>query len=314
MQNVKIFLAGHNGLAGSAISRELSQNGYSQIITRSHSELDLTDKEATFAFFKTEKPDWVFLCAAKVGGILANSSYPVDFLLTNLKIQNNVLEACFNFQTSKLLFLGSSCIYPKFAPQPISEDALLTGLLEPTNEPYALAKITGIKLCNAFNRQYETNYLCVMPSNLYGPNDNYHSEDAHVLPMLLRRFHEAKLSHAKSVTVWGTGKPLREFLFSQDLANACVFLMQKKNASDIAPFINIGTGKEVSIFDLAHMIKKVTQFQGEIVFDPSKPDGTFRKLLDITKMRNLGWAAQTPLEDEIAKTYQDFLANRNLRT
>ncbi|MEK6625772.1 MAG: GDP-L-fucose synthase, partial [Bdellovibrionota bacterium] len=218
MQNVKIFLAGHNGLAGSAISRELSQNGYSQIITRSHSELDLTDKEATFAFFKTQKPDWVFLCAAKVGGILANSSYPVDFLLTNLKIQNNVLEACFNFQTSKLLFLGSSCIYPKFAPQPISEDALLTGLLEPTNEPYALAKITGIKLCNAFNRQYETNYLCVMPSNLYGPNDNYHSEDAHVLPMLLRRFHEAKLSHAKSVTVWGTGKPLREFLFSQDLA------------------------------------------------------------------------------------------------
>ncbi len=314
MQNVKIFLAGHNGLAGSAISRELSQNGYSQIITRSHSELDLTDKEATFAFFKTQKPDWVFLCAAKVGGILANSSYPVDFLLTNLKIQNNVLEACFNFQTSKLLFLGSSCIYPKFAPQPISEDALLTGLLEPTNEPYALAKITGIKLCNAFNRQYETNYLCVMPSNLYGPNDNYHSEDAHVLPMLLRRFHEAKLSHAKSVTVWGTGKPLREFLFSQDLANACVFLMQKKNASDIAPFINVGTGREVSIFDLAHMIKKVTHFQGEIVFDPSKPDGTFRKLLDITKMRNLGWSAQTSLEDGITKTYQDFLANRNLRT
>lgn len=313
MKSKKIFLAGHSGLVGSAIFRELSKNGYNQIMTRSHAELDLTDKEATFTFFKTQKPDWVFLCAAKVGGIHANSSYPVDFLLTNLKIQNNIIEACFHFQTSKLLFLGSSCIYPKFAAQPISEDALLTGPLELTNEPYALAKITGIKLCNAFNRQYGTNYLCVMPSNLYGPNDNYHSEDAHVLPMLLRRFHEAKLSNAKSVTVWGTGKPLREFLFSQDLANACVFLMEKKTASDIAPFINIGTGKDVSIFELAHMIKEITQFQGKIVFDSSRPDGTFRKLLDVSKMHKLGWSAQTSLKNGIAETYQDFLENRNLR-
>lgn len=307
----KIYIAGHRGLVGSAIDRILTKKGYSNIIRKTHSELDLRDREKVFEFFEKEKPKWVFLSAAKVGGIYANNTYPVDFLLYNLQIQNNIIEASYTYNVEKLMFLGSSCIYPKECPQPIKEEYLLSGYLESTNQPYALAKITGIELCEAYNRQYNTNYIAVMPCNLYGINDNYHPENAHVIPMLIRRFHEAKVNNLKETVIWGSGTPLREFMCSDDLAEACIYLMENKNAKDIGKFINIGSGKEVTIKELAELIKKVIGFTGEIKLDSSKPDGTMRKLLDVSKINSLGWKYKTELEDGLKIAYEDFLKNYN---
>ena len=307
----KVYIAGHKGLVGSAIDRVLTKNGYTNIIRKIHSELDLRNREEVFDFFKKEKPNWVFLSAAKVGGIYANNTYPVDFLLYNLQIQNNIIEASYENNVEKLMFLGSSCIYPKECPQPIKEEYLLSGYLESTNRPYALAKIAGIELCDAYNRQYNTNYIAVMPCNLYGINDNYHPENAHVIPMLIRRFHEAKINNLKETVIWGSGTPLREFMFSDDLAEACLYLMENKNADDIGKFINIGSGKEVTIKQLAELIKKVIGFEGEIKLDSSKPDGTMRKLLDVSKINSLGWKYKTELEDGLKIAYNDFLNNYN---
>ncbi|MEI0603708.1 GDP-L-fucose synthase [Brachyspira alvinipulli] len=307
----KVYIAGHKGLVGSSIDRILTKNGYKNIIRKTHSELDLRNREEVFNFFKKEKPDWVFLSAAKVGGIYANNTYPVDFLLYNLQIQNNIIEASYENNVEKLMFLGSSCIYPRECPQPIKEEYLLSGYLESTNRPYALAKITGIELCDAYNRQYNTNYIAVMPCNLYGINDNYHEENAHVIPMLIRRFHEAKINNLKETVIWGSGTPLREFMFSDDLAEACLYLMENKNADDIGKFINIGSGKEVTIKQLAELIKKVIGFEGEIKLDSSKPDGTMRKLLDVSKINSLGWKYKTELEDGLKIAYNDFLNNYN---
>ncbi|MEI0610568.1 GDP-L-fucose synthase [Brachyspira pilosicoli] len=307
----KVYVAGHRGLVGSAIDRMLTKKGYSNIIRKTHSELDLRNREEVFKFFEREKPEWVFLSAAKVGGIYANNTYPVDFLLYNLQIQNNIIEASYTYGVEKLMFLGSSCIYPKECPQPIKEEYLLSGYLESTNQPYALAKITGIELCEAYNRQYNTNYIAVMPCNLYGINDNYHPENAHVIPMLIRRFHEAKINNLKETVIWGSGTPLREFMCSDDLAEACIYLMENKNAKDIGKFINIGSGKEVTIKELAELIKKVVGFTGEIKLDSSKPDGTMRKLLDVSKINSLGWKYKTELEDGLKIAYEDFLKNHN---
>ena len=302
----KIYIAGHKGLVGSAIDRMLTKKGYYTIIRKTHSELDLRDREKVFEFFEREKPEWVFLSAAKVGGIYANNTYPVDFLLYNLQIQNNIIEASYTYNVEKLLFLGSSCIYPKECPQPIKEEYLLSGYLESTNQPYALAKITGIELCESYNRQYNTNYISVMPCNLYGINDNYHAENAHVIPMLIRRFHEAKVNNLKETIIWGSGTPLREFMCSDDLAEACIYLMENKNAKDIGKFINIGSGKEITIKELAELIKKVVDFTGEIKLDISKPDGTMRKLLDVSKINSLGWKYKTELEDGLKIAYDFF--------
>lgn len=307
----KIYIAGHRGLVGSAIDRMLTKKGYSNIIRKTHSELDLRDRKKVFEFFEKEKPEWVFLSAAKVGGIYANNTYPVDFLLYNLQIQNNIIEASYTYGVEKLMFLGSSCIYPKECPQPIKEEYLLSGYLESTNQPYALAKITGIELCESYNRQYNTNYISVMPCNLYGINDNYHAENAHVIPMLIRRFHEAKINNLKETVIWGSGTPLREFMCSDDLAEACIYLMENKDAKDIGKFINIGSGKEVTIKELAELIKKVVGFTGEIKLDSSKPDGTMRKLLDVSKINALGWKYKTELEDGLKIAYEDFLKNYN---
>lgn len=307
----KIYIAGHRGLVGSAIDRMLTKKGYSNIIRKTHSELDLKNREDVFKFFEKEKPEWVFLSAAKVGGIYANNTYPVDFLLYNLQIQNNIIEASYTYGVEKLMFLGSSCIYPKECPQPIKEEYLLSGYLESTNRPYALAKITGIELCESYNRQYNTNYIAVMPCNLYGINDNYHAENAHVIPMLIRRFHEAKINNLKETVIWGSGTPLREFMCSDDLAEACIYLMENKDAKDIGKFINIGSGKEVAIKELAELIKKVVGFTGEIKLDSSKPDGTMRKLLDVSKINALGWKYKTELEDGLKIAYEDFLKNYN---
>lgn len=307
----KVYIAGHRGLVGSAIERTLNKNVYTNIIKKTHSELDLTKRDDVFNFFEKEKPEWVFLSAAKVGGIYANNTYPVDFLLYNLQIQNNIIEASYKYNVEKLLFLGSSCIYPKECPQPIKEEYLLSGYLESTNRPYALAKITGIELCNAYNRQYNTNYIAVMPCNLYGINDNYHPENAHVIPMLIRRFHEAKLNNLKETIIWGSGTPLREFMCSDDLAEGCLYLMENKNANDIGKFINIGSGKEVTIKELAELIKKIVGFEGEIKLDSSKPDGTMRKLLDVSKMNALGWKYKTELEEGLKIAYNDFLKHYN---
>lgn len=307
----KVYVAGHRGLVGSAIDRMLTKKGYSNIIRKTHSELDLRDRKKVFEFFEKEKPEWVFLSAAKVGGIYANNTYPVDFLLYNLQIQNNIIEASYTYGVEKLMFLGSSCIYPKECPQPIKEEYLLSGYLESTNQPYALAKITGIELCESYNRQYNTNYIAVMPCNLYGINDNYHAENAHVIPMLIRRFHEAKINNLKETVIWGSGTPLREFMCSDDLAEACIYLMENKDAKDIGKFINIGSGKEVTIKELAELIKKVVGFTGEIKLDSSKPDGTMRKLLDVSKINALGWKYKTELEDGLKIAYEDFLKNHN---
>ena len=309
----KIFIAGHKGLVGSALVRQLQKKGYKNFILKTRQELDLMNTEQVFKFFEEEKPDWVFLAAAKVGGIYANNTYPVDFLLDNLKIQNNIIEASYKNNVEKLLFLGSSCIYPKLAPQPLKEEYLLTSALEPTNEPYALAKITGIKLCSAFNRQYGTNYISAMPCNLYGINDNYHAENAHVIPMLLRRFHEAKEKNLEKVTVWGTGTPMREFMCSDDLAEACVYLMENKNADEIGEFINIGAGTDVTIRELAELIKETVGFLGKLEFDTTKPDGTPKKLLDVSRLNALGWKAKISLKEGLKISYEDFLNNLCVR-
>ncbi|GAA4804070.1 GDP-L-fucose synthase [Olivibacter ginsenosidimutans] len=290
-------------MVGSAIHRQLLKEGFTNFVLRTSQELDLRDQHAVANFFAAEKPDFVFLAAAKVGGIVANNTYRADFLYENLAIQNNVIHHAFKQQVKKLLFLGSSCIYPKMAPQPLKEDYLLTGPLESTNEPYAIAKIAGIKLCDAYRAQYGCNFISVMPTNLYGYNDNYHPDNSHVLPALIRRFHEAKIKGTPTVTIWGTGTPLREFLFADDLADACVFLMEHYNESHL---INIGTGKDLSIKALALLIKDIVGYTGELIFDTTKPDGTPRKLLDVSKIHLLGWKHAVELREGIALAYQDF--------
>lgn len=305
----KIYVAGHRGLAGSAIVRRLVAGGYSNIIRRTHAELDLTDQQAVMTFFETEKPEYVILAAGKVGGIYANSTYPAEFIYQNLMMEANVIHSSFEHKAEKLLFLGSSCIYPKYTPQPMREEHLLSSNLEPTNEPYAIAKIAGIKLCASYNRQYGTNFMSVMPTNLYGPGDNYDPKNSHVLPALIRKIHDAKVQGAKEVAVWGSGAPKREFLYSEDLADACVFLMERCNASDIGEFINIGVGKEITIRELAELIAEVVSFHGKLVFDSSKPDGTPRKLLDVSRMQALGWQAKAGFREGITKAYADYLQN-----
>ena len=312
-KNDKIYVAGHRGLVGSAIKKELEEKGYVNLLTRTHKELDLTDARVVSEFFENERPDFVILSAAKVGGIQGNNTYPVEFFTENMKIQLNVIENSFKFGVKKLLFLGSSCIYPKNAPQPMREEYLLSSELEKTNEMYALAKISGLKLCAAYNREYGTDYISVMPCNLYGLNDNYDLKNAHVLPMLVRRFHEAKLAGLDEVTVWGTGTPKREFMYAGDLAEAVVFLLENKSAEEIGEFINIGTGVEVSIKELAEIVKSVVGFEGELVFDPSKPDGTMRKLMDVTRINKLGWHAKTSLVHGVKLVYNDFLHGKNIR-
>lgn len=306
-KNSKIYVAGHRGMVGSAIVNDLLANGFTNIVCKTSSELNLIDQQAVAAFFEKEKPEYVFLAAAKVGGIIANNTYRADFIYENILIQSNVIHQSYLHNVKKLLFLGSTCIYPKMAPQPLKEEYLLTGLLEETNEPYAIAKIAGIKMCDSYRDQYGCNFISVMPTNLYGFNDNYDLQNSHVLPALLRKFHEAKINNQSKVEVWGTGEPLREFLHASDMANACVYLMQNYNEKG---FVNIGTGIEISIKDLAYLIKKVIGFSGEIIFDSSKPNGTPRKLTDITKLTNLGWKYKIELEDGIRKVYQQkFMLN-----
>jgi GDP-L-fucose synthase len=302
----KIYVAGHRGLVGSALLRKLQSDGYTNIICRTSRELDLRRQADVDLFFEQEKPEYVFLAAARVGGILANSTYKAEFIYDNIMISANVIDAAHRYDVKKLLNLGSSCIYPKLAPQPLKEEYLLTGALEPTNEPYAIAKITAIKLCRYYNERYGTNFISVMPTNLYGPNDNFDLETSHALPALIRKFHEAKSEKHDYVVMWGTGEPMREFLYVDDLADACVFLMNRYNYVDIGEFINIGTGADVSIEDLAKLVKEITGYTGEIQHDYSKPDGTPRKLLDISKIRALGWEPKTSLEDGIKKTYGYF--------
>ena len=301
----KIYVAGHNGMVGSAVCRALNNAGYTNIVNRSSKELDLRNQAAVAHFFETEKPDYVFLAAAKVGGIVANNTYRAEFLHDNLCIQNNIIHQSYLNGVKKLMFFGSSCIYPKLAPQPLKEDYLLTGLLEPTNEPYAIAKIAGIKMCEAYRDQYQCNYISVMPTNLYGYNDNYHPENSHVLPALIRKFHEAKDKHLSEVEIWGSGTPLREFMFADDLASAALFLMQHYNEKQ---FVNIGVGHDISIKDLAYLVKEVIGYQGELVFNTSKPDGTPRKLMDVSLLHSLGWKHQVELKEGIAMAYQDFLS------
>ena len=298
----KIFVAGHRGMVGSAIVAELNKRGYTNIITRTSIELNLINQSDVIDFFDKERPEYVFLAAAKVGGIVANNTYRADFIYENILIQSNVIHQSYKFGVKKLLFLGSTCIYPKFAPQPLKEDYLLTGVLEETNEPYAIAKIAGIKMCDAYRAQYGCNFISVMPTNLYGFNDNYDLEKSHVLPALLRKFHEAKQNNDSEVIVWGTGTPLREFLHASDMANACVYLMQNYEGNG---FVNIGTGKEISIKGLAFLIKDIVGFNGKIVFDTSKPDGTPRKLTDITKLSQLGWNYSIELVDGIRDVYEN---------
>jgi GDP-L-fucose synthase len=300
----KIFIAGHNGLVGSALVRKLREKGFNNLLLKNRSELDLTNQHAVEVFFAHEKPEYVFLAAAKVGGIYANNTFPAEFIFSNMQVQMNIINESWKYKVKKMLFLGSSCIYPKYAPQPMNEDCLLSGKLEPTNEPYALAKIAGIIMCQSYNRQYGTNFISVMPTNLYGPNDNYHELNSHVLPALIRRFHEAKVSKAPKVTIWGTGNPTREFLYSDDLADACIFLMEKHNGNDI---VNIGSGKEVTIRELALTIKKAVEYEGEIDFDVTRPDGTPRKLLDCSKLHGMGWRHKVELDEGINLAYQDFL-------
>lgn len=304
--NSKIFVAGHRGMVGSAIVRSLQKAGYVNIITKSHQELDLCRQDQVEAFFEAEKPDYVFLAAAKVGGIVANSESPADFMYDNMTLEMNVIHSAWKNGCKKLLFLGSSCIYPRMAPQPMKEDCLLTSALEETNEAYALAKIAGLKYCAYLNKQYGTDFISAMPTNLYGPNDNYHPTHSHVLPALIRRFHEAKEAGAESVTCWGTGKALREFLYVDDLADACLFLMNHYSGDET---VNVGTGKELSIKELTELVAKVVGFQGKILWDSSKPDGTPRKLLDVSKLENLGWKYSIELEEGVKLAYQDFLNN-----
>jgi len=321
-QNQKIYIAGHRGLVGSALMRNLRGKGYENLLTRSHGELELTDQAAVEAFFADEKPDYVFLAAAKVGGIHANNAYPAEFVRSNLSIQDNVIHAAWEHGVKRLLFLGSSCIYPKLAPQPMKEEYLLTGPLEPTNRPYAVAKIAGIETCWSYNRQYGTKFLAVMPTNLYGLGDNYHPENSHVIPALIRKFHEAKVGNAPAVSVWGSGTPRREFLYSDDMADACVFLMNLPDekfdtllgSDEVAsgvfmpPVVNIGMGTDLSIRELAETVGAVIGYRGQLVFDTGKPDGTPRKLLDVSRLESLGWQARTTLEAGLGDAYRDFLA------
>lgn len=301
----KIYIAGHRGMVGSAIKRALEAKGFDNIITRTSGQLDLRNQEGVNEFFEIEKPEYVFLAAAKVGGIHANNTYRADFLYENLMIQSNVIHASYATGVSKLLFLGSSCIYPKMAPQPLREDYLLTGPLESTNEPYAIAKIAGIKLCDAYRTQYGCDFISVMPTNLYGPNDNYDLENAHVLPTFIRKFHEAKMRGDEAVTIWGTGTPRREFLHADDLADACLFLMQHYSEAGL---VNIGTGEDLTITELANMVKETVGFTGGLVYDETKPDGTPRKLMDVSKLSGLGWTYRITLKEGLDRTYQDFLA------
>ncbi|MDR1614933.1 MAG: GDP-L-fucose synthase [Campylobacteraceae bacterium] len=317
-KNSKIYVAGHRGLVGSALVKKLHEKGYKNIITRTHGELDLLEQQEVRDFFEKEKPDFVFLAAAKVGGILANNRYRADFIYENLQIQNNIIHASYLIGVKKLLFLGSSCIYPKNASQPLSEDLLLTSPLEYTNEPYAIAKIAGIKMCESYNLQYGTNFIAVMPTNLYGPNDNFDLNTSHVLPALLRKIHEAKKTLKKTVEIWGSGEPRREFLYSEDMADACVFIMENVNFQDLIKdkneirntHINIGTGEDLTIRELAELIKKIVGFDGEFVFDTTKPDGTMQKLSNVAKLSDLGWRYKTPLEDGIRKVYEAFNEKR----
>ncbi|MFH6963237.1 GDP-L-fucose synthase family protein [Flavobacterium plurextorum] len=302
----KIYIAGHRGMVGSAILRQLKAKGYTNFVLRTSAELDLRNQQAVADFFSNEKPDYVFLAAAKVGGIIANNTFRGDFIYENLMIQNNVIHQSYLNNVKKLMFLGSSCIYPKMAPQPLKEDYILTGELEPTNEPYAIAKIAGIKMCDAYRDQFGCNFISVMPTNLYGPNDNYDLKNSHVLPAMLRKFITAKQNGDKSVTIWGTGKPQREFLHADDLAEACLFLMENYNDSGL---VNIGVGEDISILDLAYLVKKIVGFEGTINNDPDKPDGTPRKLMDVSKINNLGWYAKTSLEEGITKTYESIKEN-----
>lgn len=305
-KNAKIFVAGHRGMVGSAIVRNLQYKGYSNIITRSRSELNLLDQNTVRNFLKSEQPDYIFLAAAKVGGIHANNTYRADFIYENLVIETNVIHGAYQAGVAGLCFLGSSCIYPRDCPQPIKEEYLLTGLLEPTNEPYAISKIAGIKLCESFNRQYGTQYVSVMPTNLYGPNDNYDLNNSHVLPALIRKAHEAKERGDSQFVIWGSGKPMREFLYVDDMADACVFLMEKGTTEGL---FNVGTGEDVTIREAAEVVTDVVGFNGDLIFDTSKPDGTPRKLLDVNRMRQLGWQAKTTLRDGITNSYADFLSN-----
>lgn len=300
--NSKIYVAGHRGMVGSAIVKDLESKGFNNIITRTSSELNLIDQKAVTDFFEKEKPEYVFLAAAKVGGIIANNTLRADFIYENILIQSNVIHQSYKTGVKKLMFLGSTCIYPKLAPQPLKEEYLLTDLLEETNEPYAIAKIAGIKMCDAYRDQYNCNFISVMPTNLYGFNDNYDLQNSHVLPALLRKFHEAKINGDKEVTVWGTGTPLREFLHASDMANACVYLMQNYNDKG---FVNIGTGKEISIKDLAFLVKDIVGFTGNVIFDTTKPDGTPRKLTDTTKLNGLGWSHKIELAEGISKVYAE---------
>lgn len=303
-KNAKIYVAGHRGMVGSAIVRELEKKGYTNIVTRTSKELDLRRQDQVEAFFAEEKPEYVFLAAAKVGGIMANSKHPADFMYDNMILEMNVIRSAYENQVKKLMFLGSSCIYPRMAPQPMPESCLLTSALEQTNEAYALAKISGLKYCAYLNKQYGTDYISVMPTNLYGPNDNYHPEHSHVLPALIRRFHEAKENKLEEVVIWGTGTPLREFLYVDDLAEACVYLMNNYSGDET---VNLGTGKEVTIKELAETVKEVVGYEGNLTFDTSKPDGTPRKLLDVSKLEGLGWKYHTELKDGIKLAYEDFL-------
>lgn len=315
--NSKIFVAGSKGLVGSALVRQLQSHGYNNLILPEFDQLDLTSQQAVADFFAKEKPEYVFLAAAKVGGIHANNTYPAEFIYLNLMIQNNVIHQSYLHGVNRLLFLGSSCIYPKLAPQPMKEESLLTGLLEPTNEPYALAKIAGIKMCESYNRQYGTRFIAIMPTNLYGPGDNFHPENSHVLPALIRRFHEAKVQNAAEVVVWGTGTPRRELLYVDDMAAGCLFLMELPDeviALDLLSypkpcFVNLGTGEDVTIRELAETVQRVVGYQGKLVFDASKPDGTPRKLQDVTRMHGLGWRHNIGLKEGIAKTYEWFVDN-----
>lgn len=317
-KNAKIYVAGHRGLVGSALMRQLHFQGYSNIVTRSHQELDLTNQEAVSDFFALEKPEYVFLAAAKVGGIHANNTYPADFIHQNLAIQTNVIQQSYMNGVKRLLFLGSSCIYPRDCPQPIKEEYLLSGPLEPTNRPYALAKIAGIEMCWSYNRQYGTSYLAIMPTNLYGPNDNYDSNNSHVIPALINKFHLAKQNQLKEVTVWGTGTPRREFLYSEDMATACVYVMNLPDNSyfqllaserndGTPPLLNLGSGEDLTISELANLIKSVVGYEGNIIFDSNKPDGTMRKLMDVSRLSKLGWKYSTNLETGLSLTYKNFL-------
>ncbi|MFW6233231.1 MAG: GDP-L-fucose synthase family protein [Nanoarchaeota archaeon] len=312
-KNSKIYIAGHTGLVGSAILRELKRKGYEKIITKTRKELDLTNQEKVNDFFKKNKPEYVFLAAARVGGILANNSFPGDFIYENMMISFNIIHASYKNNVKKLINLGSTCIYPRDAPQPLKEDYLLSGKLEKTNEAYAIAKISAIKMCNYYNQQYKTNFISVMPTNLYGINDNFDLKTSHVLPALIRKFHEAKKSNKKEVIVWGDGSPLREFLYVDDLANSLVYIMENKDYNDIGEFVNIGTGKEISIKELSEKIAKIIKFNGNIIFDKSKPNGTPRKVTDVSKLNKLGWKAETSLEKGIEKTYKWFIKNNHLK-